>query len=336
MLICRNVAEFQARRGSALPVEEAVAGLSSGRMHPPRIRMPARPASWRSPVATEAPSSRRSGTGPCPGTGAVVMGSEGRAVIERCDVASSGTIGSRPRLPRADRPARTRPACTRDRRHHPHPWRPDVRGELRALAGAPASQDRCGVVRPDVPLPRRSSPQAYVRRVIPRAAVVPVPDGLGRRRWPNGSIPDTRCLCSRRKRHGRERTSNSDGEAYPSRVPASPWWLRTDGIPPRMRRNLRRPHPERRGLWRRWGVEAQEVDGENFLTEYEAILQLHLSGGALSAGLLKSSGVLEPAFLPDGTEGVTRMSVERELEWRRSAPLWRRVLRRLRRWISYL
>jgi len=80
----------------------------------------------------------------------------------------------------------------------------------------------------------------------------------------------------------------------------------------------------------------QEVDGENFLTEYEAILQLHLIGGALSVGHLKASGVLEPAFLPDGTEGVTRTSVERELEWHRSAPLWRRVLRRLLRWISYL
>ena len=82
-----------------------------------------------------------------------------------------------------------------------------------------------------------------------------------------------------------------------------------------MLRNLRRPHPERRDLWRRWGVEAQEVDGENFVTEYEAIRQLRLFGGALSVGLLKSRGVLEPAFLPDGTEGVTRTSV---------------------RWISYL
>lgn len=89
-------------------------------------------------------------------------------------------------------------------------------------------------------------------------------------------------------------------------------------------------------MWQRFGVEAPTVERHDFLTEYEAYRALRLLGGPLSVGALKIQGVLQPAFLSDGTEGVTRASVEAELEWRRRSPLWRRCLRRLRRWARWL
>ncbi len=49
----------------------------------------------------------------------------------------------------------------------------------------------------------------------------------------------------------------------------------------------------------------------------------------LSIGALIARGIIEPAFLDDGTEGVTRRSVEKELTWRRSASLWARLRRRI-------
>lgn len=87
-------------------------------------------------------------------------------------------------------------------------------------------------------------------------------------------------------------------------------------------------------MWHRLGIEAHEVDRENFLTECEASRELRLLGGPLSVGLLKSYGVLEPAFLPNGMEGVTRASVQREIDWRASAAPWRRLVRRLGHWVS--
>jgi len=89
-------------------------------------------------------------------------------------------------------------------------------------------------------------------------------------------------------------------------------------------------------MWQRFGVEAPTVERQDFLTEYEAYRALRLPGGPLSIGALKAHGVLQPAFLANGTEGVTRASVESELEWRRTTPLWRRCLRRLRHWAHWL
>ena len=50
---------------------------------------------------------------------------------------------------------------------------------------------------------------------------------------------------------------------------------------------------------------------------------------ALSIGALIARDILQPASLADGTEGVTRSSVEAELTWRRQAGFWRRLRRRL-------
>lgn len=51
--------------------------------------------------------------------------------------------------------------------------------------------------------------------------------------------------------------------------------------------------------------------------------------GRLNVSLLIARMILDPAYLEDGTPGVTRESVMRDLEWKRAAGLRRRFWRRV-------
>jgi len=82
-------------------------------------------------------------------------------------------------------------------------------------------------------------------------------------------------------------------------------------------------------MFRRWGLKAPTVERSDFLTQEEAARVLSARAGTLSVGAMIARRILEPAFLPDGTEGVSRSSVEEEVEWRRTASFVRRLSRRI-------
>lgn len=56
----------------------------------------------------------------------------------------------------------------------------------------------------------------------------------------------------------------------------------------------------------------------------------------LSYGSLIARGVLQPAFLEDGTEGFTRDSVEAEVRWQRYARPAQRVRRAIAWFLHWL
>ena len=74
----------------------------------------------------------------------------------------------------------------------------------------------------------------------------------------------------------------------------------------------------RRKMYRRWGNEAVTVERAVFLTQEEAAQVL----GRLGVGLLLARRILKPAFLEDGSEGVTREPVELSLSGRRLRTLF--------------
>lgn len=88
----------------------------------------------------------------------------------------------------------------------------------------------------------------------------------------------------------------------------------------------------RRKMYRRWGNEAVTVERADFLTQEEAAQTL----GRLGVGLLLARRILRPAFLEDGSEGVTRESVEAELEWQASAGPIRKVRRAIGGFLHFL
>jgi hypothetical protein len=46
-----------------------------------------------------------------------------------------------------------------------------------------------------------------------------------------------------------------------------------------------------------------------------------------AVGLLIARGILQHCFVEDGLEGVTRASVQEELQWRRTTSTWRKLTR---------
>ena len=81
-------------------------------------------------------------------------------------------------------------------------------------------------------------------------------------------------------------------------------------------------------MFRRWGHDFPCLERADFMTQEEAAEALGRST-TLGIGLLIGRQILRPAFLVDGTEGITRESVEAELEWRRSASSMRKLRRAL-------
>jgi hypothetical protein len=80
------------------------------------------------------------------------------------------------------------------------------------------------------------------------------------------------------------------------------------------------PIPRRRG-----GRTIPVVHESGFMTEREAAESLGIDGVAWRV----TRGILHPASLADGTRGVTRSSVEAELDWQRTASRVRRFRRAL-------
>lgn len=86
----------------------------------------------------------------------------------------------------------------------------------------------------------------------------------------------------------------------------------------------------------RWDNPPIEVKDEEWLSQQEAAERLGLFS-TLSVGLRIAEGSLQAATSERFGPGVTRSSVERELQWRRSASFPKRMwkaLRRVLRWIS--
>lgn len=82
-------------------------------------------------------------------------------------------------------------------------------------------------------------------------------------------------------------------------------------------------------MFQRWGREAPVVPSDRFLTQAAAAERLG-TGAGMRLGYLIACGALEPAFLADGTEGVTLESVETEMAWRESATVGMKMRRRLK------
>ncbi len=84
--------------------------------------------------------------------------------------------------------------------------------------------------------------------------------------------------------------------------------------------------------WERHGHGPRLVKRDEFMTKREAARALR----RLNVSALIVRRILSPAYLEDGTSGVTKASVDRDLEWKRTAGIWRRVWRRVTgvlRWI---
>jgi hypothetical protein len=70
------------------------------------------------------------------------------------------------------------------------------------------------------------------------------------------------------------------------------------------------------------------VDEGDYMTTDEAKIALR-SGAAPTPNinLLVARGILQPCFVADGRQGVTRSSVSAEAQWRRTASRWRKFTR---------
>ena len=77
-------------------------------------------------------------------------------------------------------------------------------------------------------------------------------------------------------------------------------------------------------MFRNWGLDASIVDAEDLVSQPEAADLL--GRRTASIGFLVARGILEPVFLTDGTEGVSRASVQAEVRWRQEASRWQRLL----------
>ena len=77
------------------------------------------------------------------------------------------------------------------------------------------------------------------------------------------------------------------------------------------------------------------MPSDRFLTQAAAAKRLG-TGAGMGLGHMIACGVLEPAFLADGTEGVTLDSVESELAWRASATAGMKLRRKLKHAIRFV
>lgn len=83
----------------------------------------------------------------------------------------------------------------------------------------------------------------------------------------------------------------------------------------------------RHRYWLRPPIVVEESD---FLTTDEAKALLRSrSAPSPNVNILVARGILQPCFVMDGRQGVTRTSVEQEREWRRMASRWKKFTRRL-------
>jgi hypothetical protein len=82
---------------------------------------------------------------------------------------------------------------------------------------------------------------------------------------------------------------------------------------------------------RMWTLPPVVVRDDEFMTQGEAAECLRSRAAPMpNVGILIARGILQQAFAAsDGSEGVTRMSVEDEMRWRRTASPWRKVTRRI-------
>jgi len=85
--------------------------------------------------------------------------------------------------------------------------------------------------------------------------------------------------------------------------------------------NIRRAQRSRR-FWLRPPIVVDEAD---YLSQAEA--QEMLGRTTLGLGNLIARGILQHCFVADGREGVTRLSVNEELDWQQNATRWRRFTR---------
>lgn len=67
-----------------------------------------------------------------------------------------------------------------------------------------------------------------------------------------------------------------------------------------------------------------EVATEDFVSNDVAAKRLGVSVPAIK---WRSGWILHPAYLSDGSEGVTRASLEAEVEWQKNARWWKRLIR---------
>ncbi len=83
----------------------------------------------------------------------------------------------------------------------------------------------------------------------------------------------------------------------------------------------------RRTYWLRPPIVVEESD---YLTSDEAkkILR-NRSAPRPSVNILVARGILQPCFVEDGRQGVTRTSVEQEIDWHGSASRWKKFTRRV-------
>ena len=89
------------------------------------------------------------------------------------------------------------------------------------------------------------------------------------------------------------------------------------------------PDEQRRRLYKRLRIRLTEVAESDFMSEEQArcALGLRTRRGVRS---LATPRILRPAITCDGTVGITRRSVEEDLEWRRTASRVKRLRRRVR------
>lgn len=76
--------------------------------------------------------------------------------------------------------------------------------------------------------------------------------------------------------------------------------------------------------WERVGIPAVLVEPEDFMTFKKAARTLR----RVTVRPLVLRGIIDPAYLADGTPGVTKESVMRDLEWKTNTGLPRRLWRR--------
>jgi hypothetical protein len=83
-----------------------------------------------------------------------------------------------------------------------------------------------------------------------------------------------------------------------------------------------------------WAVPPRVVPVDEWMSQDEAARELNISH--FSLGLLLATGVLHPAECYEGGRGVTRKSLEAEVNWRRTATLRQRVMRKVRYVVHFI
>lgn len=80
--------------------------------------------------------------------------------------------------------------------------------------------------------------------------------------------------------------------------------------------------------YRRWGLTVPTLSDDECVTESQAKRVLHLRTRA-GVRLMVARRLLDPAKRAGGEVGVTMASVEREVEWSRTATVWQRLMRKV-------